>query len=264
MRFSWTQLEMYDACPWRHHLHYVQKLRVPDDPRPFLVGRVVHDAVKDWAEAGFPAGVVARIVPAQFKRQFKGYSFKSRAKLKELFERSLAGALRVEHAYRLFKLPEHGVVIEERFSIPLAGGHTLQGGADAYDPVDRGLYDLKMYSGDGKGKPEQLRTYGMAMRAKGRPVDFGGFIYPLRPKDWWDRHAVTEADLDAQEAKINGIVDLIASGRSDPQPTPGDACRWCEYHRTAHCPATFKIGMQTPGVGARAPRMSFSEGTAAG
>jgi hypothetical protein len=261
IEMSWAKMNAYEQCQLMFDLKYKQKIKLPGDQSVYIVGGAVHDAFKEWAEAGYPRSQMEPIARRCFANRAAAFRRTPSEKIEAWRTRAVKAANAVENMSFVLKFPDHRPSIEHRFKIalPSAPHVRLVGGYDVYDPAGVAtLYDWKMYSKYEPPSFGQLLLYAVGLRAEGSKVGRLCFLYPLLPKKY-DALIVTPEMLDRVEARAVEVAaslhpDAIAK-RQPAQPEQGSHCRYCEYRGRSHCPATFRAGH--PSRDGRAYKMGF-------
>ena len=166
MNLSWTKWQTYNACHLHYHLAYVQRAPAIKLRLVYLVGSVVHDVIKSWAEAGYPQGFMEQAAVAQFKQTSRGILFRGKMAYIKSLRQAVSGCIMTEMIYRQMYFPLHGVSVEERFRIPFPDslGDYLVGGVDVYDPETFTVYDLKTGTSGRPFDRRHILTYALAER----------------------------------------------------------------------------------------------------
>lgn len=240
MNISWTRYKTKRDCPLQYCLVYEQRVPMIKPRLPFVLGSIVHDSIKQWAERDFPIGYIDKAAVSHFKSHTAGIKFANKGVYLKLLRRAVAGALIAEQMYRLLEFPQHKAIIEERFRIPIPNfaGDNLIGGADVYDPITFAVYDLKMHIESNVSDREQTLTYAWAESLLGREVKRLGFISPLKASKL-ATDEVTKAEIDAHGLIIVSELQSMKKGVT-ANPTPGKHCFICGYRQTTYCSATHR------------------------
>ena len=235
MNLSWTRWQTYDACHLHYHLAYVQRAPAIKLRLVYLVGSVVHDVIKSWAEEGYPRAFVEQQAVVQFRKTSAGIVFRGKGAYIKSLRRAVQGSVLVENIYRLMEFPEHNVVVEERFKVPFpdSPGDFLVGAIDIYDPVREGVYDLKMSTGSTVSDPRQLLTYVLVEQLSQRRVNHMGFITPFKPQKIVSAPVVEVVMQEHTAAMLSGLQHMNRGVAADPMAC--SHCFFCGYRGTAHC-----------------------------
>jgi hypothetical protein len=237
---SWAKLQAFESCQLQFDLRYNQKVHVPKDQTIYIVGATMHDALKAWTANGYKPGDLEKLAADIFIEKCRALRLRRSEKVEAWRVRVIKGAASAEAMAATLHLKDHNVDVEHRFNarLPSAPHLKLIGGYDLFDPHGLGtLFDWKFYSSYYQPDYGQLLTYAVGCRAEGKKVGRLAFLYPLLPKKY-DAIKITNADIDKAEARL---VSLATDARKAmPSPEPGPHCRWCEFARTRHCPATYR------------------------
>ena len=248
INLSWTRYLSFKSCPLQYHLRYVQKHKRAKSRTTYLVGSIVHKMIHGWQKSGYDDGFISRNIAAVFNTESKGMKFASVDKRVGYLKKAVQGSLLTTSIYRALRFPDKQAVIEGAFNLPFGEGR-LVGGLDVYDPEDKVVYDLKMYSHEAVPDARQLLTYGVASILAGSDVLKVGFITPFL-KHKIKTEAVTSEALGTHKEDMEKVLASMGRGVS-PIPVEGDHCTFCEYRRTLDCPATYRSGDGMVEIGKR-------------
>lgn len=258
--WSWTSLSTLLGCELHFDLQYNKRVKGRSNQTTYLVGRVVHNVIQGWARAAYSDSMVEEALRSALRTEASLLNRLDRASALGMANRATVAVDVTMRAYRELELPEHGAIIEERFKITSAPIR-LQGAPDAYDPVTKSIIDLKTQQ-TGQAKVEQLHHYAWVEGLLGREVVEGIFIYPLQ-KRVIKRVPITQEDIDAWADKAQRTTER----RDGKTPNPGEACTFCDFKQTVHCPATYipaTVSFGKPvshAAGVRSPRATTSTRT---
>ena len=243
IRVSWTQYLSYSSCGLQFNLRYVDHVRRLGNQQIYLIGRIVHEMIKEWADGGFSPTHFSRAnILAKFKEVWTagGYRLR-REKAIELIQRAITAAQETEKLYIQAGFTRNMATIDERFTTPLTGSaYQLTGAIDVYDRTRSSVFDLKLYSNASeKGDVRQLLTYAVAATEQGLPVDRGAFLYPLR-RDKVGAIRIPEEAILEQRERLISVANHRKAEDIERLPEEGKYCFFCEYNRTRYCPATYR------------------------
>jgi CRISPR/Cas system-associated exonuclease Cas4 (RecB family) len=232
--FSWTRLDVLNSCELRHNLEYVKRVKGKNTQDIYITGRVIHNCIQAWAGANYPDdSFIEERVRELISDELARVSQIDKATELQYAKRAVIGSLTAARLYRELELPEHGAIIEERFSIPVPGFGRNSGAPDAYDPITKTIVDLKTQR-TGRAKRDQLLHYAWSERLLGREVIRGVFVYPLQTVQlqWYD---IDDYDIDDWSERAKAIV----SKKGGVVATAGAHCFFCPYFQTRSCEITF-------------------------
>lgn len=230
---SWSKYLSLKSCPLQYSLIYEQEILMPKPKIPFLVGSVVHDAIKIWASRRYPIGFIEGLSISLFRNQARYMNLGHKGIYTKLLRRSINGAYIASRIYRLLQFPEHKAMIEERFKVPLPNDNLLVGIIDVYDPITKTIYDLKMHIKSNILDRDQILTYSLAKILQDRKVKQMGFILPFKLNKV-KIEPITKNDIDTHYKKLLITLKNIKTGIK-PIPTKGRHCFFCGFKKTQYC-----------------------------
>lgn len=212
MEVSWTQLRVYEECPRKYRLIFLEGKRIPLDA-PSSLGLSLHRALEAYHRG---EGELLE----RYDRLFVGGGYrddaekrrwhkKGRRHLEKYLEREQDRRARVLHS-------------EYEFTRPL-GRHVIRGMIDRVDELPDGGHELVDYKLDRFGDPRpQLRFYALGTAEKLKPRRLTVHYLALDELESFDAEP---ADAEA----VTRTADLIEAGKFDC-PT-GAACDHCRAPR---------------------------------
>ncbi|MDP6507961.1 MAG: PD-(D/E)XK nuclease family protein [Chloroflexota bacterium] len=229
MRFSYTKLSLYDFCPWAYNLRYIEKIRVPFQPR-LLAGAVVHNVISDFLERvrdGLSLGI------GDLETIFDGRWRSARILDRDGTGDQRRSALGLVNGFWQSNSADFGrpLMLEERFRMPI-GSDSIEGIVDRVEDIGSGEVEVIDYksgsapAGDPARDSLQLSIYALACR------DHWG-LRPRRVSLYYltdntkSTATVDAAKLEATRAAIVATGSRIAA--ADFPPDPGKRCEHCDF-----------------------------------
>jgi len=241
MNISWTRFRVFKECTLEYDLQYQKHYRVRESRPIFLVGSVVHNVMKLWADSGFRNDYVKKIIGGAFRNEARGLSVTPERK-EELLKLSAKGSLLAEKIYRRLGVIQHNSILEDSFRVPISPD-MLIGSIDIFDPENQYVYDLKMYTTevtDDTYQIGQLYSYAIAKNAQGFDIKKMGYITPLLEKKV-HIFDVDKAELEKQRVDLLNAAQSMVDG-VQPKANVGKHCFFCQFYNTSYCSATYTKG----------------------
>ena len=245
LHLSATAIETFETCPLKYKLGHV--LHIPAGPQPTLTfGNIMHQAVRHYFELRKKGKVKFEDVERFYLNAWRSAGFED-AYQEETYRKEGIEQLR-EFVLRheAIEIPAEAIRAEQHFVLDL-GECVLEGRIDQINPVATpGRQDLAVELVDYKtGRPKsqkdadkslQLSIYALAARdgLSLRPVKLTFYNLTSNQPVSTTR---TEGDLKKAQAEIREAAGEIR--KSDFQPKPGFACKWCDY--VPICPAHEEV-----------------------
>jgi DNA helicase-2/ATP-dependent DNA helicase PcrA len=239
-RFSYSRLNMYEACPRKYEYAYV--LKVPQKPNSALsFGITVHNTLRDFYS-----------ILKQFQVGLEGITKEpSKEELLELYEKNWVSMgyesskeeeqrkkegkkIMKNYFDKVFNLKERPLKLEEPFDVHI-GGTVFVGKIDRID-MEGGkggevtIVDYK--TGKEKSNKDvkedlQLPLYALFAQQKlGFKVVKAQYVYVETGK-------ILEVDISQErrelaKEKLMEVIESVREGKFNP--TPGYLCRYCDYN----------------------------------
>ncbi len=241
-RFSYSQLNLYEACPRKYEYAYV--LKVPQRPNAALsFGSTVHNTLRDFytlfrqSQRGLEGIVKEPSVEDLLSLYEKNWVSTGYESSKQEQQRKEEGrGIMKEYFENTFNPKEQPLRLEESFNVHM-GETVFVGKIDRIDFVENKGEEMEVCIIDyktGKEKEDkdvkddlQLPLYALFAQEKlGFNVVKAQYIYVETGK-------VLEADISKErrelaKKKLLEVVDLVKKGRFNA--TPGYLCRYCDYN----------------------------------
>jgi len=239
MRISWTKYSTKEECSLRYNLVYVRRIPERRSRLVFLVGSVVHDTIRSWAQSGYEVDFIQRKVVEEFKLQSVGINFKSKGTYIMYLQRAIKGALVAQEIYKQLQFKDHGAIVEFRFKAELfeSGMESalLNGASDVYDPIRKSIYDMKLNTSMDSVDRGQLLTYAVAFQCMGHEVERGAFIQPIRPNKLI-KFEFTNDEIHNHKLLLQQSAAEMQQGVIPVANIGCKACFFCGYKGSTHCP----------------------------
>jgi len=234
MRISYTQVSTYQRCPQQYKLRYVDRIRVPADPKMHL-GAALHDTLQFLYDPRQLRPPTLEEVSENFIRgwQARQGEIKDEALWQSLFALGM-DALR-RHYDRPGRLSDdrRTAATELPFTVPFDGEHSLTGRIDRVDALPGNELEIIDYKTGATMPPQrevekdaQLAIYRMAADHlyPGAKVTTA-LVYLLH--DYEMRITLPEAVLAEKREEIRDALVRIQVGDFDPRVGPH--CDWCAH-----------------------------------
>ncbi len=246
-RFSFSQLETYDRCPWLYkHTHI---LKIPLPPRGAMVfGRIIHNTLREWLSVLlleeqrdlFGQSADAKIKDLSWERlkniydgAWQDYGYASRAEAEAYRQLGRDSLKQLQTQIDSEPKPEI-LFLEKKFS-PKIGGYTLDCAIDRVDKLADGTVAIIDYkTGEPKLKPSfddkrQLFLYQLALeQLTGLKVSRLSYYY-LKTGDLVSFEAKPK-DLERLQEWVISTIKRINSLDFVATPEP-HVCRYCDISK---------------------------------
>jgi DNA helicase-2/ATP-dependent DNA helicase PcrA len=236
LQLSATAIEDYRTCPLKYKLGHC--LNIPTGPQPTLTfGNIMHQAVRHYFELRKMGRATLEQMEKFYSNAWRDVGFED-AYQEQAYQKAGLEQLREFVAkHENCRVPPDKIRAEEFFALDL-GDFVLRGRIDQINPLmtGEGADDSAVELVDYKtGRPKtqkdadkslQLSIYALAAREqlKLRPVRLT--FYNLTNNQPVST-ARTAGDLKSAVEEIREVADEIRN--SFFAPTPGFACKWCDY-----------------------------------
>jgi DNA helicase-2/ATP-dependent DNA helicase PcrA len=245
-RFSFSQLETFDRCPWLYK--HVYLLKIPLPPRGATVfGRTMHNALRQWLAALINASqsnlfglAAAPAVDLSWERLKKIYDeawqdagFANRAEAEEFRQLGRSALKNVQAQLSGEPLPE--ILFLEKKFYPRLGDDLLDCTLDRADKLSDGTVEIVDYkTGEAKLKlgfedKRQLLFYQLALEQLTNLKVSRLTYYYLKTGDRIS-FVAKEQDLEKIKDWINQTITAIKRFDFAPKPDP-HVCRYCDINK---------------------------------
>ncbi len=243
--FSHSRLSVFEQCPCRYKLHYIDKVEVEEAVGiEAFTGSLVHESLEHLYETAREGQVVG----------WNELASRLRNRWDELYDSSVfivrKGSSPHDHLlraqnmlmayYRAHQPFQEGSTVglehELRFRISGKREHEMIGYVDRLTHLGDGVYEIhdyktgkRMPSPTSMGKDRQLALYEIGVRRSFPGVREVHLIWHYLAHDKQIRSHRTAEQLEELEADTSVLIESIEECVRFPR-RQGPLCRWCEYH----------------------------------
>jgi RecB family exonuclease len=249
---SHSSISMYQECPWRYKLKYVDK--IPEKPKHFFsFGQSMHKALEFFYQVKvLPAPSLEELL-ASYKENWVSVGYRDGEQEAEYFQQG-------QHILREYH-KRHSAAFQIPFSVEydfqmMVEGIPVTGKVDRIDRLPDGRLSVLDYK-TGKAlasarieEDAQLTMYQLACESQ-LGAQVGRLVFYHLPSH--KEHTVgrrSDEQVGGLRRRIVDTADGIMAERFDPKPSEG-ACRWCDFK--AYCPI-FSAPPTAAPAGAPAPQ----------
>lgn len=240
-KFSFSQLQAFETCPWQYRYAYI--LKVPTEDKPTAIfGRLMHSVLKDYFAPClisatpdlFSSDTVVDLslerLQAIFNNSWSDYGYGSQEtveKYKTKGQQMIESMARISNEQKAPKILQ----LENQFMFKL-NDYYLKGAIDRIDQLDDGSVEIIDYkTGSPKDKldfeiKKQLLLYQVAMgSAKGLTVSKLSYYY----LESGDKLSFTAKEAELEKLKHWALETIEAIRRMEFTAKPGQLCKFCDF-----------------------------------
>ncbi|MEX1061593.1 MAG: ATP-dependent DNA helicase [Patescibacteria group bacterium] len=236
-KFSYSQLDTYETCPWKYRYQYVLRIPAPPTP-PLSFGSSVHEALREFELKTIKGEKPSlKILLKIYEEHFSFGGYRDQKEKQEYYRE---GKKMLTNFYRVgLKKLAPAFMVEKSFAIKI-GPHTITGRIDRVGKDAGGnfeLIDFKTGAARDKDpqelarrakKDDQLLLYtlasqevlGITPKRIGLFYLDGGTLVEVE---------ITKEDLAKRQEDLKKRLGEIAVGNF--KATPGPQCAWCPFNQ---------------------------------
>lgn len=225
-RYSSSKLKAFDTCRLRYKKHYLDKIRIE---QPITADTQFGSLIHEVAE------------------KFRGDNYKELVKLSRKYELNEEFRSVLAQTYKnvfsfIRKYEKNEAQLEQEIEwIDEDENIWLYGLVDRLLKSPLISVDYKTSKNPNRDRHIfQMRLYALIISKiyEIEPKDIKCIIYYPRV-DVEDKFLFSNQEIQLFEDNIKNMIATIESN-TDWSPSTGYHCRWCEYNKTHHCPATYE------------------------
>lgn len=245
-RFSFSQIEAYNSCPWKYKYLYI--LRVPTEAKPVTAfGRTMHSALKEFLQplvAGFPQQTDLFGSPQEnstadfswsrlttiYQQVWQDHGYDTREQAEEFKQQGKIMLKKFQQDLVDHNLPQI-MFLEKEFNLKLKD-YTIIGSIDRVDKLSDNSVEIIDYkTGNPKDKiyyqdKKQLLIYQLALEQL-LNLKVSKLTYYYLDNGQRLSFSATNKDLDKIEAELLETIKEIR--QFEFVPNPNHLCRYCEF-----------------------------------